>query len=146
MAQGNFAASVGAWAAKSRARILAVRNESAQRVVEVMQTPIAQGGNLRVDTGFLRASLVAINGTGLPTQVSHGGGERYTYDAGQVGLVILDADVSDTLTFVYTANYAKPREYGSRGQPGDAFVRLAAQQWGRIVAEVVTEAKARAGT
>lgn len=146
MAQGSFGASVGAWVAQTKARTLAVRNESAQRIVEIMQTPVGAGGNLRVDTGFLRASLLAINGTALPpVRLNPSPDARYTYDEGQVGLVIADAAITDVLTFVYTANYARPREYGSRGQSGDRFVALAAQQWGRVVAEVAREAQARAG-
>lgn len=144
MAQGSFTGVVTAWVAQTKARQIAVRNESAQRVVEIMQTPVAAGGRMRVDTGFLRASLVAINGDALPSQVIHPGGQSYTYDGGQTSLVIAGADLTDTLTFVYTANYARPREYGARGQPGDRFVGLAAQQWQRVVTEVVAEAQTRA--
>lgn len=145
MAQGSFAAAVGAWAAQTKGRVLAVRNEAAQRVVEVMQTPVSLGGNLRVDTGFLRASLVAINGSSLPALTENPGDRQFSYDGAQVQLVIAEAAITDSLIFVYTANYARPREYGSRGQSGDRFVALAAQQWQRIVSEVVTEARQRAG-
>lgn len=145
MAAGTFSAQVEAWVKKSHGRLLAVRNEAAQDVVEIMQTPVGAGGRMRVDTGFLRASLVAVKGEGLPLKTSNPGGINYTYDAGQVALVIAGADLKDALTFAYTANYARPREYGARGQPGDRFVALAAQQWQRVVDEAVARVKARTG-
>lgn len=146
MAQGSFAAQVSDWVRETKARTDAVYRESAQRVVETMQVPRAMGGNMRVDTGFLRASLVATT-TGIlpPMQDKPDGVAAFAYDAGQINLVINGADITDTITVAYTANYARPREYGSRGQPGDRFVSLAAQQWQRIVSEVATEAQARAG-
>ena len=146
MAQGSFAASVGAWVAETKQRTLAVRNEAAQRIVEEMQTPgpsVAypgggQGGHLPVDSGFMRASLIAINGVSLPSQRMNPGGEqKYTYDDGQTSLVIADAAITDTLTFVYSAAYARKMEEKY------AFVRLAAQNWQRVVTEVVADVKSR---
>lgn len=138
-------ATVTAWVLETKARVLAVRNESAQRIVEIAQTPMAEGGRMRVDTGFLRASLVAFTGDGgMPAARANPGG-AFAYDAGQVSLVIAGADLDDRLTFAYTANYARPREYGANGQSPDAFVRMAAQQWQRVVGEVCVEARARAG-
>ncbi len=145
MAQGSFTAGVNAWVAETKQRMGAVRKESAQRVVEIMQTPVAKGGRMRVDTGFLRASLVGMIGQGSfaprekPEGVAH-----FTYDAGAINLVIAGAKPSDAITVGYTAIYARPREYGARGQPGDAFVRLAAQQWGRVVSDVCVELRGRA--
>lgn len=146
MAQGSFAATVSAWVKKTKERTLFVYQESAQRVVEVMQVPRGAGGNMRVDTGFLRASLFATTtGTLPPVTYKPDGDVKFSYDAAQVNLVIAGADITDPITVVYTANYARPREYGSRGQAGDRFVGLAAQQWNRIVNEVCAEAQSRAG-
>jgi hypothetical protein len=146
MAQGSFSAQVSDWVKETKERRDAVYRESAQRVVEVMQTPKAMGGNMRVDTGFLRASLIATTSAALPTTIDKPDGPAaFSYDAMQINLVIAGADITDPITVVYTANYARPREYGARGQPGDRFVALAAQQWQRIVAEVCNEAKSRAG-
>lgn len=145
MAQGPFSAGVSAWVAQTKERMDAVRKESAQRVVEIMQTPVAKGGRMRVDTNFLRASIVGMIGQGSftprdkPEGVAH-----FTYDAGAINLVIAGAKPSDAITVCYTAIYARPREYGARGQPGDAFVRLAAQQWQRVISDVSAEAQARA--
>ena len=143
--QSSFSAQVSAWVAETKGRAKAVRDESAQRVIEVMQTPVGAGGNLPVDTGFMRASLLAT--TGEVNFVARGrpdGGGRYAYDGGHVSLVIAGADLNDTITAVYTANYARHVEYGARGRPGRRFVALAAQQWARIVSEVAAEAQSRA--
>lgn len=146
MAQGSFKAQIDAWVAKTKERGEAVYKESAQRVIETMQRPRAAGGNMRVDTGFLRASLVAsTSGIIPPTTAKPDDIPAFSYDAMQVNLVIAGADLKDTITAVYTANYARFREYGSRGQTADRFVALAAQQWPQIVDRVVAEAKARAG-
>lgn len=144
MAQGSFAAQVGAWAAKTKGRTEAVYRESAQRIVAVMQTRQSDGGNMRIDTGFLRASLVALTADALPSQTFKPDGiDRFAYDAGPINLTILGAKITEPITVTYTANYARAREYGSRGQAPDRFVGLAAQQWQRVVSEVAAEAQAR---
>lgn len=146
MAQGRFAADVSAWVRKTKERQTAVYRESAQRVVEVMQTPRSAGGAMRIDTGFLRASLVAVTNDRLPPMRDKPDGiAAFPYDAGQINLVINGAEINEPITVAYTARYARPREYGARGQAPDRFVGLAAQQWQRIVAEVAREAQARAG-
>lgn len=145
MAQGRFTAQVSEQVAGAKALMLAVRNEAVQRTIEIAQTPVAKGGNMPVDTGFLRASGVAttgaVPGPGAAEPVE---GKSYTWDTGAVALVIAGADLQDIITFAYTANYARPQEYGARGRQGRRFVGLAAQQWQRTVSEVVTEAKGRA--
>lgn len=146
MAQGSFAAQVSGWVRETKERREAVHKESAQRIVGIMQTPRGAGGNLRVDTGFLRASLLATTSTALPPTVDQPDGQQsFSYDAGQINLTIAGADISQPLTFVYTASYARPREYGSRGQAGDRWVALAAQRWVQTVNQVCTEAQSRAG-
>ena len=145
MTQGSFAADVGAWAAQTRERMEAIRRESAQRVVEIMQTPVAIGGNMPVDTGFLRASLQGQVGMGnFSAKLKPEGAAKFTYDGGEVSLVIASAGPSDPITFGYTAAYAAAQEYGARGRPGRRFVALAAQQWQRVVNEAATEAQKRA--
>lgn len=189
MAQGPFSAGVTAWIAETRERMAAVRQEAAQRVVEIMQTPgpsvatvkkaISAGaglgrvkkngdrgvskkafgpipnpggtGNLPVDSGFLRASLMGVIGEGTFTATEPPkDGSGFSYDAGQINLVIAGSKLTDTITVAYTAAYARRMEYGFKGtdslgrkynQPGRAFVRLAAQQWQRVCTEVATEAQ-----
>ncbi|QPB10614.1 hypothetical protein [Bacteriophage sp. 438212] len=147
MAQGSFSAKISSWVKETRERRDAVYRGSAQRIVEIMQTPRAAGGNLRIDTGFLRASLTATTGTSLPpAKAKPEGVETFPYDAGPINLVIASAEISEPITVVYTANYARPREYGARGQPGDRWVGLAAQQWPQVVDQECARAKASAAS
>ncbi|OOG61984.1 hypothetical protein B0E45_31755 [Sinorhizobium sp. A49] len=147
MATLSFSAAVAQWADKVEGAVEAVFKEATQEVVEEMQKPTGQGGRMRVDTGFLRASLLAsstsmpaINASAKPID-----GRPYTPDFAQVEAVIAGSDIGDTLYFGYTAAYAGHREYGSNGQPADGFVRLAAQNWPIIVDRKAAELKARLG-
>lgn len=143
MAQGSFSAAVDAWTRATRERMEAVRKEAIQRTIEVMQTPRAKGGALRVDTGFLRASLMAAVGSAnFAVRDRPDGDASYNWNASQVTLVIAQAQLEQPIEVVYTAAYARAREYGARGQPGDRWVALAAQQWPRIVEETIRDAKA----
>jgi hypothetical protein len=146
MPQDTYAAQADAAVARIKGLMKVVRDESAQRLIEVMQTPVGAGGRMRVDTGFLRASLMAVIGEpNFAVRANPGGDGVYSYSEGAISLVIAGASIEDTISVVYTANYARPREYGARGQAPDAFVRTAAQQWQRIVSEVAVEAQRRAG-
>jgi hypothetical protein len=158
--QTNFAASVKAWSDLTLVALENIFRESAQRVIEKMQEvgpSKARGGggtgHMPVDLGFLRASLIAtLNNpaSGLTTPPSRTG--TYAYDEGQVSLIILAAQLGDSIFAVYTAAYARRMEYGFTGtdslgreynHEGYGFVRLAAQQWETIVQDVVKEARSR---
>lgn len=96
-------------------------------------------GRVPVDTGFLRASLVAVKGSNLPPLREPPEGRRsFAFNDGAINLVINSAAITDTITVVYTAKYAKVMEERY------AFVRLAAQQWPQIVAAVNREVRAGA--
>jgi hypothetical protein len=91
---------------------------------------------MRVDTGFLRASGKAST-TAMPRlDQSRGGQASFNYSESEIALVIAGAELGQTIYFGYTAEYAAAREYGSRGQAPDAFVRSAAQKWPAIVEQV----------
>ena len=122
MAQ-SFDAQVSAWVAKSQRRIEAVFKQSAQEVFSTAQKPVAQGGNMPVDTGFLRnESFISMlnNGTAIE------GGEAYI-------LTILQAQLGDSIFGGWRAEYAKHVEYGARGRQGRRFAGQAAAQWQAIV-------------
>lgn len=147
MATLSFRAAVAGWADKVEGAVEAIFKEATQEVVEEMQTTRKEGGRMRVDTGFLWASLMAstsamprINPNALPVK-----GQHYTFDMDQIEAVIIGADLGDELYFGYTAAYAAHREYGAHGQPADAFVRLAAQNWPIVVDRKAAELKARLG-
>lgn len=145
MAKLSFSAQVEAFVGNVLEAVEAVRNESAQDVVEEMVRPRAKGGRMRVDTGFLRNSLLAstsamptINQASVPID-----GQSYNLDLGQIEAIIAGAALEDTLFFGFTASYAAHREYGANGQPPDAFVRTAAQKWPQIVDRNAKKVKAR---
>lgn len=119
---GSFTASMRRFKTKVREKQTAVFRQSVQDVMEDAQTPVQQGGRMHVDTGFLRASLQSsLNGT---TALS--GPDSYS-------LAIATASFGDTYFGGWTASYAKAREFGSRGQAPDFFMRGAAQKWQAIV-------------
>jgi hypothetical protein len=148
--QGSFTATIETWVEAVEQRMIAVFRESAQRVIEQMQKvgpSVAnpdggEGGNMPVDTGFLRASLLAtLNNPAERVIFRPETVGAFAYSEGQVSLVILAAQIGDTIYAVYTASYARFVEYGTNGREGYAFVRLAAQNWQQIVDEVVKEAR-----
>lgn len=147
MAESTYSAQVDRDVADTKAKLLAVHKEAVQRQVEDMQTPVGAGGNLRVDTGFLRASLKAAVGQANFAMTAPPDGEavKFSYDAGEVTLIIAQAQIEDAIEVVYTANYALAREFGARGQPGDRWVALAGQRWQQNVEGVVADLKARSG-
>lgn len=136
----NFASSVDDWVKETEQRMLAVFRESTQRV-----TSTAANG-VPVDTGFARASVQASTEAMPPIVDGKKGEEGKVYPAsfGQVSAVIANAQLGQTIYVGWTASYVLPLEHGHSKQAPAGFVRLAAAQWPRIVAEVTVEAKARA--
>lgn len=146
MAQGRYTATLRGEIAKVKGLWRAVHLESVQRTIELMQTPVAKGGNMPVKSGFLRASLKATIGTAnFATMPSPGGDKTFSYDGGAVSLIIARAKLSDPIEAVYTAVYARVANYGGQNRSARLFVDLAAQRWVQTVNEVAAEAKARAG-
>lgn len=143
MPQGSFAAQVGAFASKTKERMTAVRNAAVERTIEEMQTPVAKGGNLPVDTGFLRASLQVTTGAPIPAVQPNPGAGSFSYSGQQVVTVLSGAPLDAVIYAAYGANYAVFQEYGARGRPGRRFVALAAQNWTRNVEEAARELEAR---
>lgn len=128
---GTFTAQIESFAAKSKAKIELVFKQSAQDVFEIAQRPVAKGGRMPVDTGFLRNSFVA----GLNGSTSLSGADAYA-------LVIAGADLGDVVFGGWTAEYARHIEYGTSRMVGRHFALGAAQEWQRIVAANVEKAKA----
>ncbi|PWJ80642.1 hypothetical protein C7441_112184 [Pseudaminobacter salicylatoxidans] len=140
MAQQSFSAAVDEWVLKSQRRMLAMFQTATQYVIEDMID------RTRVDTGFLRASIVV--STSAPAAIREDArpveGQKYPANEAYA-LVIAGAELGGTIWATYTASYAAYREYGTHGQAGDGMVRLAAQNWPKHVARATAEAKARVG-
>lgn len=134
---GTFAAQVSKFVRQSEGRMNAVVAESAQRVIEVAQTPQAKGGRMPVDTGFLRnTGRVEINA--IPSGPSRADdGNTGEFDAGSLTLTLAGVRPGDTISFGWSAIYARRMEerYG--------FVEAAAMQWTSIVEQVARELETR---
>ena len=100
-----------------------VARQSIQDTIMIAQTPVAQGGDMPVDTGTLRNSLVSrING-------SNGvqGADSYLVSIAQL-------EIGNVINFTWTADYAVPRHYMvGVGQGGGLWRDKAVQQWQAIV-------------
>jgi hypothetical protein len=112
---------------------LNVAKESLQDVIRDAQTPVGAGGQMPVDTGFLRNSLtVEVRGS----QVAEGG-DSFTLGIAQLNL-------GDPISFAWTAQYAIPRHYAvGVGQGGGLWRDAAAVKWSTIVEKNAKELKAR---
>lgn len=120
---GTFQAQIKAFADRSKEKIEAVVKQSAQEVFSIAQTPIAQGGRMPKDTGFLQGSLVSeINGATVGE-----GTDSYV-------LAVAGMDLGDVIFAGWTADYAKFQEYGTSAFTGNFYMLGAAQQWQAIVA------------
>ena len=135
----SFSAQVSDWVRKSEQRMDVVRRTSVQRVVNIAQTPVGQGGNLPLDTGFLRRSLMATT-SAMPRV-----GENLQGSENQIALAIANWDAGQALYLGYTASYSSHVHWGTRGRAARLWVTLAAQRWQQIVAEVARELRSRAG-
>lgn len=137
---GNFTATVEAWAAESAERMSAIAKASIQDVIDDASKAKGKGGNMPIDTGFLRASgQISFNGmpTGPtrpePAQANYSDGSA----VGNVTVQLAKFKLGQTVFFGWTANYAVIQE------AKNAFLRLAVQNWKYIVASNVTKAKQR---
>ena len=119
----KFMADVSRFADLSADKMLRVAKQSAQDVINIAQTPVAKGGQLPVDTGFLRNSLV----TSLD-------GRQVAEGADSFILGIAGMELGDTIRFAWTAEYAIARHYAvGVGQGGGLWRDHAANQWQTIV-------------
>ncbi len=141
----NFTAEIDSWIAKTKGAKEAIFKESAQRVVDIMQTPTAKGGNLPVDTGFLRSSLQGSINAPKTGQVKKPDGPAFRYNPQQITMSIVNAKPGDSIYFTYSAAYARHVHYGTSRMSGRPWVSLAAQQWPQIVNSVVQDLKSRIG-
>ena len=121
----RFVADVEKFADLSADKMLRVAKQSIQDTVRIAQTPVAQGGNMPVDTGFLRNSLI--------TEV---GGSKVGEGSDSYVLGISALKLGDPFQVTWSADYAVPRHYMvGVGQGGGLWRDGAAQQWSRIVAK-----------
>ena len=123
-----FQAQVEQWVRDSEELTLVVMQTAAQEMAISANTPTAQGGRLRVDTGFLRNSINARVGS-LPTgpNIAPEGFNDRDWNPSSLATVINSWRLGQTLYIGWTANYAGYRENN------DFFARTAAQSWPEFV-------------
>lgn len=127
---GRFEADVSAMVKKTKNNMSLVVRASLQDVVDLAQLPVAKGGRMRVDTGFLRASGQG-SFSGMPTGPVRGEVKvKFHYDNGGRSTTIVELSsmqIGSTFYFGWTAEYAKYRE------AYDGFLETAVQRWPEIV-------------
>lgn len=127
---GQFKTDVEEFVQVSEKRMLALMRLSIQDVVDNANTPVAKGGRMRVDTGFLRASGAG-SVEGMPTGPERGDKKEknaYSYNDGAVIAVLGKMKLGQTFYYGWTAAYARYRELY------DGFLEGAIIHWDKIVA------------
>jgi len=137
----KFEAQIDKWVNQTSKDLELIFKQSAQEVFSKAQTPVAQGGNMPVDTGFLRNSFVA----GLNGSTSLKGPDAYV-------AAIAGAKLGDVVFGGWTAKYAARIEFGFSGQDslgrtynqdGRGFARKAAMEWQQIVQRNAAKVRAK---
>ena len=115
--------------ARYQHRLDAVVKQSAHDVAQIAQTPVAKGGRMPVDTGFLRNSFASslMGGTALT------GPDSYVMVAGAM-------KAGDVASFGWTAEYAAHVEYGTSRMQGRHYMAGAVDQWQAVVRAAVARA------
>jgi len=137
----QFQAKVDEWVKAVPERVRAVFRESTQRVASDAANAVP------VDTGFARASVQAsLESMPQIDQTARGvKGGVYSLDTNQLSVVIAQAELKDTIYVGWTASYIQYLEYGHSQQAPQGFVRVNAERWPQIVAEVSAQLKSQAG-
>lgn len=129
MADNIFVAEVDAIILQTQKRIDALIRQSVNDVIDDAQIPVAKGGRMRVDTGFLRASG-QLSLTGMPQGPVRGDPKgSYDFDAAKVEVQLAGVTAGQTIFWGWTAGYAAYRE------AKDGFLAGAVQKWQTIVAK-----------
>lgn len=127
----KFAATIENWVKETEQRMLAVTFDALNNMVNDMQERVSEGGRMRVDTGFLRAS-----GRAALNQIPTGEGQKPadaptgqytgvydTWDGQPLLATLFDMKLGDTFYWGWTANYAAARE------TYDGFMDTRLQNW-----------------
>lgn len=135
----DFAAKVKDWSEKRKRNQVYIFRSAAQKLVDAMLLSKFSGGNMPIDTGNLRRSLLASTSY-MP--IIQRGVQEFPDNYGQVQLTIAGAELTNTIYLGFQAEYAPRMEYGFTGQDslgrnynqsGNGFVRLAAARWQSFV-------------
>lgn len=139
----KFIADVRKFADKTADQMLRVAKQSIQDTVRYAQKTAAQGGNMPVDTGFLRNSLVvSVSGTERAKGKPEAGKDSETGNESVI-LGLSSMELGDPFQVAWVAEYALRQHYGFVGndklgrtynQGGYLWRDKAAQLWPITVA------------
>lgn len=132
----NLSATVDAFVAETTKRLRALALQASEDLINEVQTPVAKGGKMRVDTGFLRASG-QVSLTGMPSGPTRGDKDKQYGTPPDASVTLAGFTVGQTIYFGWTAHYAKYRE------AYDGFLISGIQNWQTIVNRVCEQIKAR---
>jgi len=141
MARKPFDKQIADRLARYRQENMAIARESVQRVISEAQKPVGAGGNMPINTGFLRASFRSSIGASIggpisaPPRTGPVTQRRFDYETANFLASLIGWDFKDRLRVGWTANYARYVEGKT------AFMRLAIQNWPRIVDGVTREVR-----
>lgn len=132
----SFGNEVAAYVDRYKKRLRATAKESVQETVDIAQKTRGEGGRMRVDTGFLRASIAAKVGS-MPSGESENNGQPASYEGSAVSAELLrwNPDKGETIFVGWSASYARPRE------AEDGFMRGATEKWPDTVDKVAEKVK-----
>lgn len=133
------------WVFETKERLISLLQMSLQTTVNYMQEPVASGGHMPIDTGFLRGTIQASKSSMPMLTGVNPGVYGVQYDVASISAVIASIEQGDKIYIGYTANYAEHQEYGSNGREGRAFVRMAVQRWPATVAMHAAQLKEQIG-
>ena len=121
----TLSASVTSFVAQTKERLRAVALQSTQDVINDAQTPVAKGGRMPVDTGFLR-NTGTVSYSGLPIGPSVGSGQpqQSEFDA---ATVLGSWNGSTDIWWGWTAEYALFQE------TRNGYLRGAVARWPEFV-------------
>jgi hypothetical protein len=125
----SFTLAVEAWVANSGEAALEVAREAAWALAEESREPLGAGGPMPVVTGNLRNSMLA--STSRMPRIEFKAREKYPEADAQIYEVTSTAEAGQTIYLGYRAPYAAKVEEKA------GFVRLPAQRWQGIVADVI---------
>ena len=138
---GQFSNKIGKFNKDVKKRYRATARLAVQDTVGLAQRVAKKGGSMRVDTGFLRASIQG-NINSMPSGPTTNDdkekfalGSQVAGDSIAVTLAKWQPISSDILFIGWTANYARPREHK------DGFLRTAVDLWDITVAKAAKKVK-----
>ena len=137
---GKFGAAVAAWSKEKELAVQQAFVGATLELVEEIRRPLGQGGNMPVDTGYLRESLDA-SYSSTPSTAPSDGPPKVGLSL-KVEALIRRVNLGQKIYFGFTATYAARQNYGFQGMDswgrvynmaGHHFVELGIQRWPEIV-------------